>query len=299
MIRMISQAYPLLKGDSLFKNNELIYINKSSEFEDYMGLMHKHDFIEIAYVISGTGRHVVGENQYDTSKGDLFIINHDVPHGFFPLVDGEESPVVYNCVFMPKFLDAALLSSIHFQDITSSFLFKSMFPDNATPLPDLNLRGADFKEIGILFDKMHTEYKGMKKGYCDIIRAYLIELIIKIFRHMESEMTKEILPKNVELVNKAIDYLKQHYNKDVKLEEIAIKSFISKNYFSKLFKDVTGTNFSDYMQKLRIDEACSLLKNTDMKIINIALQTGFNDIKFFYEVFKKVTGKTPGDYRKA
>lgn len=296
---MNTQAYPVLRGDSLFRKNELVYINKSSELQDFMGLMHKHDFIEIVYVISGSGKHVVGDNQYDTTKGDLFIINYDVPHGFFPREGSEEGPVVYNCVFMPKFLDASLLGSIHFQDLTSSFLFKSLFPDKATPLPDLNLRGADFKELGVLFNKMHTEYKDMKKGYCDVIRAYLIELIIKIFRHMETDKSKEILPKNVELVNKAIDYLKQHYNKEIKLEDVAIKSFISKNYFSKLFKEVTGTNFSDYVQKLRIDEACSLLKNTDMKVITIAAQTGFNDIKFFYEVFKKITGKTPGDYRKA
>lgn len=295
---MNMQSYPLLRGNSLFRKNELVYINRSSELQEYMNLMHKHDFIEIVYVISGTGKHVVGDNQYETSKGDLFIINYDVPHGFFPSAEGEEGPVVYNCVFMPQFLDASLFSSIHFQDITSSFLFKSLFPDNSTPLPDLNLRGTDFKEIGVLFSKMHSEYKEMKKGYCDIIRAHLIELIIKIFRYMELDKPKVILPKNVELVNKAIDYLKHHYNTDIKLEDIAIKSFISKNYFCKLFKEVTGTNFSDYVQKLRIDEACSLLRNTDMKVTGIAMQTGFNDIKFFYEVFKKITGKTPGDYRK-
>ncbi len=153
------QSYPLLKGDSLFRKNELVYINKSSELQEYMNLMHKHDFIEIAYVISGTGKHVVGENQYDISKGDLFIINYDVPHGFFPNSEGKEGLIVYNCVFMPKFLDASLLSSINFKDIASSFLFKSIFPDNTSPLPDLNLRGTDFQEVGVLFSKMYAEYK--------------------------------------------------------------------------------------------------------------------------------------------
>ena len=292
------KSYPILKGDSLFKKNELVYINKSSELQEYMSLMHKHDFIEIAYVISGTGKHIVGDHQYDTSKGDLFIINYDVPHGFFPNSEGEEGPVVYNCVFMPKFLDASLFGSINFQDIASSILFKSLFPDNTAPLPDLNLHGTVFTEVGVLFSKMYSEYKAMEKGYCDIIRAYLIELIIKIFRYMELDKPRTVHPKNEELVNRAIDYLKHNYNTDIRLEDIAVRSFISKNYFCKLFKDVTGTNFSDYIQKLRIDEACSLLRNSDMKVTSIAMQTGFNDIKFFYEVFKKITGKTPGDYRK-
>ncbi|MGD8401468.1 MAG: helix-turn-helix domain-containing protein, partial [Bacillota bacterium] len=58
-----------------------------------------------------------------------------------------------------------------------------------------------------------------------------------------------------------------------------------------------GTNFSDYVQKVRIDEACRLLHATDLKILDVALQAGFKDLKFFYDVFKKITGKTPGDYR--
>lgn len=295
---MIYQSYPILKGDTLFRKNELVYVNKSSELQEFMSLMHKHDFIEIVYVISGRGKHIVGDNEYKVSKGDMFIVNFDVPHGFFHDETDKDEPVVYNCVFMPKFLDSSLFSSIHFQDITSSFLFKSLFPDNYNPGPDLKLKGTDFNEIGDLFSKMYTEYKLMKKGYCDIIRAYLIELIIKIFRCMESSSGKEPSLKSKELVDRSIEYLKRNYNTDIRLEDVALKSFISKNYFSKLFKEVTGINFSDYIQKLRVDEACSLLKSTDMKVMDIALQTGFNDIKFFYEVFKKITGFTPGDYRK-
>lgn len=296
---MNADNYPLLTGEMVFRKNELVYVNKSSEeLSEYMKFMHTHDFIEIVYVISGEGKHIVGGNQYEIACGDLFIINHDVPHGFIPLEHGKNEPVVYNCVFMPKFLDSSLFSSAQFQDIVSSFLFRSLFPDSRMPLPDLNLHGADFFEIGDLFNKMYVEYKAAQKGYCDIIRAYLIELIVKIFRYMETSGRKESTQKNKELVKKAMSYMKQNYNTDIRLEDVAMKSFLSKNYFSRLFKEITGINFSDYIQKIRIDEACNLLKTTDMKVADIAFQTGFNDIKFFYDVFKKIIGVTPGDYRK-
>ncbi len=295
---MAAKSYPVLKGNTLFRRDELVYINKSSELKEYCNVMHRHDFIEIAYVISGEGFHVVGDNEYNTSKGDLFVINYDVPHGFFPRQDSTEGPVVFNCVFMPQFLDASLFSSIHFQDITSSFLFKSLFPEDYTPSPDLKLHGTEFTEVGELFSRMYLEFKQVKKGYCDIIRAYLIELIIKIFRHMEVSNRSTVPAQSKQLVDRAIEYLKYNYNSDIKLEDLAMRSFISKNYFSRLFKDVTGLNFSDYIQKIRVDEACSMLKNTDMKIVDIALHAGFKDMKFFYEVFRKITGKTPGDYRK-
>lgn len=294
---MSNQTCSTLKSNTIFEEDELVYINKSTELEQYCGIMHKHDFIEIAYVISGKGIHIVGNYEYEVSKGDLFVINYDMKHGFFADNNNEDSPVVYNCAFMPEFLDASLFDSKHFENITSSFLFESLFPDDYKPAPDLHLKDAAFHEIGSIFSKMYSEYKFKQKGYLDIIRAYLIELIIKIFRYKDREDTKNHSIKNKQLVDSAIKYLKENYNSDIKLEDMAMRSFVSKNYFSKLFKETTGINFSDFVQKLRIDGACNLLKTTDMNVTDIAYEVGFNDIKFFYEVFKKITSKTPGQYR--
>ena len=275
--------------------------------------MHRHDFIEIACVISGAGLHIVGDRRYRTARGDLFVINYDVPHGFFPLQEDNNPypaavmqasspslavPIVYNCVFMPQFLDISLFSANYFEEITSSFLFRSLFPDDFIPQPDLKLSDEQFREICGLFEKMHLEYKRMQKGYCDIIRAYLIELIVKIFRFKAESSGKNTLQRNNGLINKAIEYMRMNYNSEITLSDLAMQSFISKNYFSRLFKDVTGTNVSDYIQYLRTDQACALLKTTGLKVTDIAMQVGFNDMKFFYEVFKKITGMTPGDYRK-
>lgn len=295
---MISELFPTLTGKSLFRENELVYVNRSDELKQFDGIMHKHDFIEIAYVILGKGLHVVGDHKINTKKGDLFIVNYDIPHGFFADPNDGTEPIVYNCVFMPKFLDSSLLGSMYFQDISSSFLFKSIFPEESPKNADLRLKGTEYRDIGDLFHKMYEEYKNMNKGYIEIIRAYLIELIVKIFRLMDNNRQSNISTQNQQLVFQSVEYLRNNYNTDIRLEDLAVKSFISKNYFSRLFKDVTGINFTDYIQNLRVDEACSLLKNTDMKVIDIAHQVGFRDVKFFYEVFKKLTHKTPGEFRK-
>jgi len=152
------------------------------------------------------------------------------------------------------------------------FYFGECMTDKLFPI----LRGKTlFRENELVFINKSTELQ----EYCNILHKH------DFIQH-----------KN--LVDKALDYLKQNYNSDIKLDDLAIKSFVSKNYFSKLFKEVAGINFSDYIQKLRVDEACSLLKNTDFKISDIANQVGIKDMKSFYEVFKKITGETPGDYRK-
>jgi len=289
---------PVLKGEMLFRPGESVYIHKSTEMPEYVGVVHKHNFIEIVYIISGERLHINGRKTIEASKGDLFIINYQTPHGFIKKENSTEEFIAYDCVFTPDFLDISLLGNHTFQDINSSFLFYSLFPEKCLAAPDLHLVGAGYTEFGDLFSKMYNEYKCMQKGYNNIIRAYIIELIIKIFRRMDDADKNVISKKQLELVSLAIDYLKTHFNTNLKLETLALKSFLSKNYFGKLFKDITGSNFSVYIQKLRIDEACKLLRDTDMKIIDIALQCGFNDLKFFYSVFKSITGKTPGNYRK-
>ena len=290
--------YPVLKGNMLFRENELVYINRSDELEAYCNVMHRHDFIELACVISGNGIHKVSDKEYETTKGDIFVVNCDVPHGFFHHSSIRDPLIVYNCVFLPQFLDLSLFSASHFEEITSSFLFKSLMPDNFTPNPDLNLSGTRFFEISELFEKMYLEYKQMNKGYIDIIRAYLIEIIVKIFRYAPESSKRDINSRYTELIQKSIKYMQLNYRSEISLSDLAMHSLLSKNYFSRLFKEVTGTNVSDYIQYLRTEQACNLLRSTDKKVTDIAELAGFSDIKFFYEVFKKITGKTPGEYRK-
>lgn len=292
------ENYPLLKGNMLFRENELVYINRSDELVEYCNVMHSHDFIEIACVVSGSGIHKMGSMEYEITKGDLFVINSDVLHGFFNTGEYKEQLIVYNCIFMPQYLDISLFSASHFEDISSSFLFKSLMPDSFTPKPDLKLSGTRFFEISELFKKMHIEYSQRDKGYIDIIRAYLIEIIVKIFRYTSQSPKKDTNSRNLELIQKAIEHMKLNYCSDISLSDLALHSLISKNYFSKLFKEVTGTNVSDYIQYLRIEQACKLLRSTNMKVTDIAEQAGFSDMKFFYEVFRRITGKTPGEYRK-
>ena len=90
---MLNKNTPILVGEKLFRKDELVYINKSIELLEYCNVLHRHDFIEIVYVISGQGIHIVGDSEYEISKGDLFVINYDTPHCFLPLNSGERSTI--------------------------------------------------------------------------------------------------------------------------------------------------------------------------------------------------------------
>lgn len=101
----------------------------------------------------------------------------------------------------------------------------------------------------------------------------------------------------VSLVEKALLYLHEHYTKDLNLQDVADHVHISKNYFSLLFKKHTGRNFIDYLIQLRIRHARKLLSSGNLRIYEVAEQSGFRDVKYFSKLFRRMTGVSPQEYR--
>jgi len=81
------------------------------------------------------------------------------------------------------------------------------------------------------------------------------------------------------------------------LQQVANYVNFSSAYFSKLFKSETRENFSNYLMNFRINRARDLLKKQVYKASEVAEMTGFNNIKYFYKIFKKITGFTPTEYK--
>jgi two-component system, response regulator YesN len=100
-----------------------------------------------------------------------------------------------------------------------------------------------------------------------------------------------------ELLDKALSYIHEHFTQEMTLQNVADHIHISRNYFSILFKRFMDVNFIDYVIRLRINKAKELLGHTSLKVYEVAGESGFNDVKYFSKLFKKVTGLSPGDYR--
>ena len=95
----------------------------------------------------------------------------------------------------------------------------------------------------------------------------------------------------------AIKYINSKYNTDLSLEEVAEHVNTNTSYFSHIFKKETGMCFSYFLQMVRIENSKKLLIHSHYKIFEIAEMVGFSDEKYYYKVFKKLTGYTPNQYR--
>ena len=292
---MKKEVYELKKSE-YFKDNEDIFIQMSDNV-DFNGVTHSHYFIELIYVISGSATHKVENTSYTVKKGNLIMIDYQVPHSFtFDPLD-DDGFVTYDLLFTPDFFNISALKNNEFYSLTSSYLFSSIFTEfNIGSIPQ-NLIKTNSKEFCSLFEKIYQEFTSRGKGYQSIIRAYLIELIIKIFREIDKHQPA-FTETHQELVQKAIEYMQTNYKSPINLDEVISGIFLSKNYFRQIFKKTTGISISSYMQELRISEACRLLEATVESSTEIAYKCGFNDTKFFYQTFKKVIGMTPAEYRR-
>ncbi|GGD54052.1 response regulator [Paenibacillus nasutitermitis] len=100
------------------------------------------------------------------------------------------------------------------------------------------------------------------------------------------------------IVQKAIAYMEQHYARDLSLQEVAEAVHLTPNYLANVFKLRTGETVLNVLSGIRMEIAKQLLRQTDMKIYEIAREAGFTDPKYFGQVFKKIVGVTPLDYKR-
>jgi len=96
---------------------------------------------------------------------------------------------------------------------------------------------------------------------------------------------------------KARKFIKEHSAEELSLTKVAKEANISRNHLSEKFKQVTGTNFVEYVARVRFEKACELLRDVDLRISEIAFAVGFQSLSQFNRVFKKFSGKSPSAYR--
>ncbi len=120
-------------------------------------------------------------------------------------------------------------------------------------------------------------------------------------QHLKEEFEKYLNEKKIQNskpIRQAKQYINQNYNKDISLEDVSKLIGFNPAYFSSLFKKETGENFTEYIMKIRIQNAKYLLIQTDKEIAEIASDIGYMDLKYFSKLFKKKTGLNPSEFRK-
>jgi AraC-like DNA-binding protein len=245
--------------------------------------------LEINFVINGSGINVIDNTSYVMKKDDLFIINNLSHHMSLSNNSLEMKIITFN----PNLI---FINDIRDIEYLKSFYKKLSSLNNKIILSENN------KEIVLaLFIRMEREYKEKNIGYKLFIRAQLMELLAIIYREFKANEYSGSISKeqaNYEKIRPSIEYINQNLNIDLILEDIASKSNMSKNYFCTAFKNVMQMTTIHYINLIRINRTCLLLRTSVKSILDISLDCGYNNLTSFNAAFKKICNETPRSYRK-
>lgn len=125
--------------------------------------------------------------------------------------------------------------------------------------------------------------------------------LLSIFAQHLAIMSNQIFVRHEnaepQVITRAREFIQEHHTEKLSLQQVAKAVNTSTFYFCKLFKKVTGINFTDYLSRVRIEKAKNLLLNPNLRVSEIAFEVGFQSLTHFNRVFKKILGQSPTEYR--
>jgi len=285
-MREVENKSPLriLYGTELKNDKFSIFLTKSEN-----NPKHSHHFFELAYVKKGMVKHIFNNEQQILKPGDYIIVDYGTQHGY----EGQDIAII-NCLFLPELIDRSMNNCSGFEQLLNSYLIKYYY-HGAVVSPEKRVYHDSDGTVLETLEKMADEYRDKTPGYMELIRCYLIEIIIRTMR-----TTTVNLSYNEEngISRFVSEYVALNYAQPIKLSEICDQLSYSIPYVSKKFKDETGESFVECLQRVRLEEACRLLSNTTVNIETVAQRVGYSDIKYFRSLFKTVLGMTPKQFRK-
>lgn len=230
-----------------------------------------HDDIEIIFATEGEGEVFYDFEYVPLKKNEFCIVNSNIVHGA-----KSDSILKFTNIGISNNFFAS--NQINIKDLT----FEKIFSD-----PTLK------KKLDKL-RKAFYEYQHSKYAYAEISTALLEFSLYLIKKHSR---TKENLTEQKD-IHFAINYIKGNLNKKLTLDEIASQAGLSKYYFSREFKKLTGMTVIDYINYYRCKQACSYLSSKMYSVKDVFELTCFENFSYFTRIFKRNIGMLPSEFLK-
>lgn len=246
--------------------------------------LHWHSCMEIIFMLYGNLSCRVNNCDYSLSKGDFLLINSGDLHSFrhessksndLLLIHMEPTFYRGNGLMMDKEISAVSL-----------FSKKKHFPSCESEYPRLyRLMEKIVREIA---DENEASSLIYSSSFLELLHFYYsLEDVEDAENREQSDRLRDVLA-----------FVASNFHRDISLEDGADAAKLSLFHFSRLFKQMTGQTFTQYVRTYRIKYACHLLLTTDEPVTEIAYQCGYSSLKTFYRQFKTVESISPGKKRR-
>ncbi len=235
--------------------------------------VHIHDVLEVVFLREGSATAICGNNRYPLKPGDVFIAFPNQPHGYESSQNIESDVLIvplqpflapWRSVLTQKLPDAPVLSQTQWESTNLAPLLDILRPEcKCIPQPVL-------------------------QGYAMVIAGKLLPLL---------KLTEQT-PEGGDVLHALLLYIGEHYHEPITRKDIAEGVGYNESYISHVFSHNFSVTLMDYINSLRLEDAKTLLSDTDLPISDICLQLGFGSLRSFNRLFFQKEGCSPTAYRK-
>ncbi|MEK6795998.1 MAG: AraC family transcriptional regulator [Spirochaetota bacterium] len=259
----------------------------SSRVEQGTSFWNEHTYYEVAVCIAGSGYYKSRRGRFRFRKTSIVICNQYEPHAWQAV-----EPVHIRYVqlqrslvkdILPVLGEGSLLLDAFVRGDSGGFIMHLASP----PL---------FVQIQRIVDTLAEESVRERPYAKAHIRGLVIEILSLIGRDIAGS-DRRTTPVS-DSIERSLAYIHANIAGDVSLAHAAEAAGLSCDHFSKVFKRGTGFYFTEYMNEMRIREACRLLRSTAKSITDIAFASGYRNVPYFNRIFKATTGFAPAQYRR-
>lgn len=274
-----------------YTNTSLSVFSREESF--FQSPFHSHPEFELVYILESHGKRIVGNSVESFEPGDMVLLGDDIPH------------VWLNDEIFYKGINSLKAKSI------VVYFSKELFGTSFYELPEAQevkkflsqaIRGVCITgQTNLLISKKLKKLL-QKKGF-EVIMG-LLEILFLLSKSKDLRFINEDSYVSVIDGNKndrlaaVFQYVKSNYKEEISLDEISKIANLTPTSFCRMFKAKTKKPFVEYLNEIRVANACKYLIETDLGISEIAYECGYKTASNFNKLFKKLTGTTPKEYRK-
>ncbi len=247
---------------------------------------HWHSELEIIRVLQGELKVRLDNRNYTAKEGDVVFANPETVHAASP------DNCVYEClIFHIDFL---------YTDTYSCRFFVESILNREFAIREYN--AAEKSDFHTALDNVFDAIKNKSSGYKFRVIGTLYEMLgIIVDEHLYSAVNSDTSlhnNKNIPKLKKVLTFLRDNYNIQLALADMAKAAGMSPKYFCYFFKEMTGKTPVEYLNGYRIEKASQKLLNSDQSVTEIAFSCGFNDLSYFIKTFKAYKNISPAKFRK-
>lgn len=268
-------------GIESFHAHESIKVGKcgkTAQKDNYR--MHFHDYYELELVLEGKGLQIINGIEYRVQKGSMYLITPADIHCY--VIDQDSKMTVYSMQFKSDLL----------QSNTSNILYSVSAPYIT------NLNDDDFEFYFPIFRKARNELIEKKLNYQHVISSLIVVLCTRIVRGISDCISdSNAFKKNDFRIGNIVAYIHSNFRENLTVKHIAEKFDLSPNHLGKIFTNTLNMTITQYIKRIRLASAMSLILYTNYTIEQIAYESGYKSPALFSHDFRVYYGYPPTYFR--